>query len=448
MKLRTFIIIFLVYFQGTAFGKILYFVKNNQELVIPSEREFSDLDAKLQALVNKYYGGQSFIIRVQFIDAEEDDIISSFMTWLGLIKNDEDLPDPTICQDLEIIFEWHNNAWTYKEAAFAQSELIESKFLPKVKEFINEHAFANLTTEREIIREWLVITHNILDQQRKQKILSEGPILVGIQGYQRGHRLAHWMKPDYMYDLEPHSIDSASALKVPYISNAKSKDKDYNEYEFMPTLVKWLTAFKYHNPYSNISEVENKLFEKTRDREDYENKIPNHDLVTTHILNDTSFHEKNRDKETKLYRFRLTEVPISDNGEYNLISDLARFGWRHTACNFLAFDLQKKVFGRYLWPINCAFGSTAISGYLVTDPNFVEIDRQDAFEYAEAGYFVIAVKPGHITTMYPDNVRDGDYGHVVQAGSQVGNNIFLNKVWKSSDFQKVKVYVYLGDILF
>jgi hypothetical protein len=431
-----------------AMAKILYFVKNNQELTIPSEKEFSDIEIKIQNILRQYHGNQSLIVRVQFVDEQDADILNSLMLWLGLAQQEQPV-DKDVCQDIEIIFVRKGDAWSYKETQFSKNDFTEKYFLPKVIEFVNEVALENLTSEREIIRKWLVVISNVLNQQWKDKVLSEGASLINVQGYVRGHRLAHWMQPDYMYDLEPHTADSASASKVTYISNAKTNNKDYKEYEFMPTLVRWFTDFEYHNPYKTISEVENKLFEGVRSREDYSNKKPNHDLVTTKILSDTSFHRRDRDKKTKLYRLKLVEIPIGDNEEYNLFSDLARFGWRHTSCNFFAFDLQKKVFGRYLWPLSCAFSSTAISEYLPTDPNFMKINNEDAAEYSEAGYFVIVVKAGHVTTMFPDKIRNGDYGHVVQAGSYVGNKIFLNNVWGSKkELNEADSYVYFGNILF
>ncbi len=139
--------------------------------------------------------------------------------------------------------------------------------------------------------------------------------------------------------------------------------------------------------------------------------------------------------------------PIADNERYNFMSDLGRFGWEHTSCNFFAFDLQKKVFGRYLWPLECAFSSTATSSYLPSDNNFVEIAKAKGVEYAEAGFLVVAIKPGHIATLYPDGNRRGTYGYVIQAGDRVSRAIFLNDVWKSG-FNDVKTYVFLGHILF
>jgi hypothetical protein len=79
----------------------------------------------------------------------------------------------------------------------------------------------------------------------------------------------------------------------------------------------------------------------------------------------------------------------------------------------------------------------------------MKINNEDAAEYSEAGYFVIVVKAGHVTTMFPDKIRNGDYGHVVQAGSYVGNKIFLNNVWGSKkELNEADSYVYFGNILF
>src|SRR5690606_40375589 len=75
--------------------------------------------------------------------------------------------------------------------------------------------------------------------------------------------------------------------------------------------------------------------------------------------------------------------PIADNERYNFMSDLGRFGWEHTSCNFFAFDLQKKVFGRYLWPLECAFSSTATFNYLPTDANFILVESEETAKFAE-----------------------------------------------------------------
>src|SRR5690606_4140339 len=282
--------------------------------------------------------------------------------------------------------------------------------------------------------------------QYKEKILDHGAEMVQIAGYLKGHRLAHWMQPDYQYDLEPFSIDSALALTTTYISNKSEVNSGY--YEFMPNILKMFEEFKYHNPSKNISEIPTTaLWMKVSSRGNYSKKIPSHKLTDAIIKNDPNFHKKDKNDTTKMYRLKLKEIPISDNEKYNFMSDLGRFGWEHTSCNFFAFDLQKKVFGRYLWPLECAFSSTTTYNYLPTDANFIKVLSEKAVDYAEAGFLVIAVKPGHVTTLYPDGNKSDDYGYVVRAGAHVSRTIYLNDVW-SSGLKYVDVYVFLGHIFY
>ncbi len=186
---------------------------------------------------------------------------------------------------------------------------------------------------------------------------------------------------------------------------------------------------------------------KVSSRGNYSKKIPSHRLTDAVIKNDAAFYKRDKNDTTKLYRLKLKKIPIADNEKYNFMSDLGRFGWEHTSCNFFAFDLQKKVFGRYLWPMECAFSSTTTYNYLPTDANFIKVLSEKAVDYAEAGFLVIAVKPGHVTTLYPDGNKSDDYGYVVQAGAHVSRTIYLNDVW-SSGLKYVDVYVFLGHIFY
>lgn len=428
-------------------GNILFFVKNNRELTIPSRSEFLPLEQKLQTVLDTYHNSYPLTIRVQFIDKEEQGVFESWMEWMGLIDNRKDI-DPNTCNDIEILFEWSGQMWDYKGIEFDNSGIIEGHFLPEVKNYIDTHFFdGGLSGENVIISKWLKVITNVLDMQYKQKILDHGAEMVQVAGYLRGHRLAHWMKPDYQYDLEPFSTDSASALTTPYVSNKSEVNSGY--YEFMPNILKMFEEFKYHNPNKNISEISTTaLWTKVSSRGDYSKKIPSHKLTDAIIKNDPNFYKKDKNDTTKLYRLKLTEIPIADNEKYNYMSDLGRFGWEHTSCNFFAFDLQKKVYGRYLWPLECALSSTKTYNYLPTDANFILVEKIKAVDFAEAGFLVIAVKPGHVTTMYPDGNKNSEgYGYVVQAGGTVTRTEHLNNIWKTG-FDEVRTYVYLGHILF
>lgn len=447
MKIMTInITLFMLLFSFQVDGKILYLVKNNRELAIPSHTEFSIEEQKLQHILNNYHGGYTMKIRVQFIDREEQGVLESWMEWIGLIDNRTEI-DPTLCNDVEILFERSGETWEYKGIEFDNSPIIEKHFLPEVKKYINTHFFnGNLDGDRAIISKWLSVITNVLDMQYKQKILDHGAEMVEIAGYLPGHRLAHWMQPDYQYDLEPFSTDSLLALTTSYVSNKAEVNSKY--YEFMPNIIKMFEEFKYHHPDKKVSEIPTAtLWTKISSRGNYSKKTPSHKLTDAVVKHDASFHQKDKNDTTKLYRLKLKEIPIADNKKYNFMSDLGRFGWRHTSCNFFAFDLQKKVFGRYLLPLECAFNSTTTYDYLPSDANFLLVAKKDAVEFAEAGFLVIAVKPGHVTTLYPDGNRNGVYGYVVQAGANVSRTIYLNNVWRSG-FEDVDVYVYLGHILF
>lgn len=438
-----------------SFGQadILKLVKNNRELSIPNHTDFAAQEQKLNAVLNKYHDSYPLHIRVQFIDKREQAVLEGWLEWMGLVDNRYDI-DPNACNDIEILFEWSGSSWNYKGIEFDQSNIIEKYFLPEVKSYVlNNFQNGQLNNESDIIAKWLKIITNVLDQEYKEAILKEGEEMVHVKGYVTGHRLAHWMPYGYQYDLSPYLVDSAKAETTPYITN---KDVVYTGYYYyMPTILKMFENFKYHNPNKKVSEIDKGSIWTSSgySRGNWGKKIPSYILTDKNVKLDTEFKEKEANDTTRLYRLKVEKIPIGDNEKYNFMSDLGIYGWIHTSCNFFAFDLQKNVYGYYLWPLSCAQGSSAIADYLPTDANFVEVPKGKAYEFAQAGFLVVAVKSGHVTSLYPNGelftVNEKEvYSRVTQAGSYVGNQLFLNEIWRSeSSFKEVKTYVFLGYIM-
>ncbi len=450
MKCRTMkwiysiVLILIFYTQGSSATKI-FIERNVSRSDIPADDAFVKEEKDLNEIIIKYHGGKNCTIKISFIDPSP---YPSYVQWLvdwwnSVVGEGEEKP-----ADVEILFSLtENDKWKYEGIKITPNFFFKNYFLEKVEEYVKQHIWEGINEDQLIVKRWLNVITNVLDQQYKQKLLTEGANLITVPGYKRSYRLAEWMKGtgfEYNYDLEPYVVDSISASSTLYVSN-KNQAKGY----FIETIYNYLDDFEYHNPYQKIDELESKIWKKVAERENWNTKEPTHILDDSKIKADTLFHLKNKNEKTKRYRLKITQTPIGNNEKYNIFTDLAVFGWKHTSCNFFAFDLQKKVWGKFLWSPDQAQGATAIYNYLPSDPNFKEIPVTKASEYAEHGFYVICVKSGHVTTMYPDRIRNlnaTNYGHVVQAGKEITNNKFLNQIWDEEEFDDVKAYIYLGHL--
>ncbi len=443
IKIRLRVIVFSVslFYCSQSFSETKIFIECNvTRSDIPEESNFTTEKEKLAGVITKYHGNKNFTFKVSFIDPSP---YPSYIQWLvdwwnSVVGEGEEEP-----ADVEILFILTDqDKWRYEGIKFKPQFFFKDYYLEKIQEYVNEHVFQGANTEKILVTRWLKAITNILDQQYKQRLLTEGANLITVSGYQRGHRLSEWMSASFNYNLEPYSIDSTLTKNTSYISNLNEAAGRY-----LKTINSYFDQFDYHNPYQTINELETKIWKKIAEREDYKNKIPNHILDDSKIKEDTLFHLKDRDEQTKQYRLKFTKTPVGNNEEYNFLSDLIGFGWRHTSCNFFAFDLQRKVWGKFLWLPDSAQATSTISAYLPSDPNFKEIPVIEASKYAEYGFYVICVKSGHVTTMYPDKIRNPEatnYGYVVQAGDKIGNTFFLNKIWSKEEFKEVRAYIYLG----
>lgn len=345
---------------------------------------------------------------------------------------------------LEFVFSKETNKWKgninlhvdsdqipIKILAFIESEIIKKKFkasnLSKPSD-ANCYEIFDLTM-RTIIK--------AMDDKWKKKLLNAGKELIETDSsYHRGYYHIGWNMPYYYYDFIPY--DSTLKSDSLYIKD-EVQDKGLT---FLPHVIQLIKDYPYHNDIESVSQWK-WLKGKTPN---WAPKTINYQIYFPKMQdNPDNFHLKSG----KPCRLRQDKKYIDHGQKYPPTGYLAFHGWYATYCNFFAIDLGNMIFGKYLWDHKTYLPCSKIYPHLPNNENFIQIDFNEAWDYAEAGFLVHLVTSDHISTPYPDGlkIKKGDkmVGNVIQAGATTGIKTF-SEAWGDYDTQLIKSFVYVGHL--
>jgi hypothetical protein len=149
----------------------------------------------------------------------------------------------------------------------------------------------------------------------------------------------------------------------------------------------------------------------------------------------------------KVDSFQLTPsyINVKPNEQLTNLACVERFTWLATFCNFFQFDLQTEIWGKPIMPNTSASGLIA---HLKTDKTFIELTRNEGMYYADHGYYVVYLVPGHITALLKSQGKTNNYKdyYVIQSGAEVGIKKLELILSNFPGRDDLKCYAYVGHI--
>lgn len=149
----------------------------------------------------------------------------------------------------------------------------------------------------------------------------------------------------------------------------------------------------------------------------------------------------------KVDSFQITPkyIDVNANEQLTNLACVQRFNWLATYCNFFQFDLQTEIWGKPIMPNTSASG---LIEHLKTDKTFIELTRNEGLYYADYGYYVVYLIPGHINALLKSEKKTNNFEDyfVIQSGAQVGV-LPLSEIYSLfTSRTDLKCYAYVGHI--
>lgn len=469
-KLFAVICLIGISFTGFAENQSLLIATNNTEIPSPGLENFSEEASQLQNVLDTYFKGQNITVRVQFIDpAPYPDYIQWLVDWWAETFPEEDPP-----QDIEILFSKaeKSNQWLYEGIKIENRTLKEKHLLPKVMTYVEEHIIQEGDDEKQIVKKWLKILAQALDQRWLQALQQEGEAFALRKEYDRSYA---GFDMNY-YEFFPYEKDNIlyehmedSLLEATFDDSVMSAQYILMDYEDKPSIIKDNQLHKPDFDHTDKNQVEryNNLMAIVNTLKDY-NYFHERDKVsdwpnTSHkkwVL-PTAKPAGFEDKTDSIHKLLMVKQPTLKKNSF--MPDMAwrqNYGeWKATRCNMFAKDFSKTYLPNKAVPWgNPWLRAHEIYALLPSREDFLELTWKEAWDYVNAGFPVYFVFPklndaGHIAIGYPSvkiksKIDAGNKGYIVQAGKDSGKVLIKAGFGafttdKNLDDQ-IRIYLYLG----